>query len=255
MSTPIYGRKNYLAAELDRGMRIEGHRTGQYVWHTPAVRCSCLDDSGQPVATCRICGGEGFFFPVNLEKRYLAIVSQSVSQRDLVLQGLAEIETIVVSFMDRLVIKANDKIRFDRPDLFYLATPAEAFVLERGDGLYDELPHRVARLLNIVRTDPVHATVTYYLPTTDVTFTKNQLVWNAAQTPPIAGARMPPPGTQYAVTYHGDYDWLVTQNLTPRGIGQVMMGTRALCRRRLLDEREIERQSPTGPGGYNPNLY
>lgn len=255
MSMPIYGRMNRWAFDLDKGMRIEGHRTGLYVYHTPAIRCSCLDQSGQPVASCRICGGDGFFYDETTTTKRMAIVSQAVNQRDLVMQGLAEIDTIFVTFMDRIIIQANDRVRFDRPDLFYLATPAEAQVLERGPGTTDELPHRVARLLRVVRTSPYQGTAVYYRHPQDVTFDKNKLIWGALADPPVSGAVAPPEGTQYAVTYHGDYDWLVTENLPPRAIGYVNMGGRAICRRRLLDEREIEREAPTGPGGYSPNLY
>lgn len=251
----VYGRMNWLSAELDRGMRIEAARTGTYVYHTPAVRCSCVTDSGQPLASCRVCGGEGFFFPPNLENKYLAIVSQSVNQRDLVLQGLAEIDTIMVTFMRRIRVAANDKIRFDRPDLFHLTTPAEAVAITRSAHSFDELPHRIARIIELTRTQQQQGTVIYYDPTRDVTFTQNQLTWNASLPSPPAGAKMPPVGSRYAVNYHGDYDWLVTQNLTPRAIGDVMMGVRALCRRRLTDEREIERDAPIGPGEYNPSLY
>jgi hypothetical protein len=245
-----FGRMNTLAFELERGIRAEGHRTGTYIYHTPAIRCSCVDDGGQPLPSCRICGGDGFYHPASLEKKYLAIMTNAVTSREMIMgPGITEREDILVTFISPPLVPAHqDRIRFDRSDLLHLPIPAEGFIIERGTGAVDELPQRVARLISVVRSDPRYGLVTNYRPGIDVTFDGNKLTWAAKLIPPTVGATMPPTGTQYAVTYHGDYDWLVAENLAPRR-------PRALVRRRYTDQRNIEREGPTGPDGFNPNLY
>jgi hypothetical protein len=100
MSAPIYGRMNSLGYEMQRGIKGEGARTGTYVFHTPAVGCSCITDSGQATPSCRVCGGSGFFYPANLERKRQAIVSQAVNQREFIMgPGIIERDDIVVSFM------------------------------------------------------------------------------------------------------------------------------------------------------------
>ena len=161
----VYGRMNSLAAEMDRLMRMEGHRTGLYVLHTPSAQCSCMQDDGQPVPTCRVCGGSGYYHPPALTKKRLAIVSQASTDRQILSgPGIIEREDILVTFADRIFPAARDLIRFDRPDLFHLTTPAEGFPLTRGVGPTDALPQRVARLLQVVRSDDRGGTVVNYRP-------------------------------------------------------------------------------------------
>ncbi len=253
----VYGRMNPLAYHTERGIRQEGARSGTYVFYTPAVRCSCVDEGGQPLASCRICGGDGFFHPPSLERKARVILTNASTSREFIMgPGLTEREDMVVTFINPVIYPASqDRIRFDRRDLRHLTIAAESFTIERGTEATDELPQRVARLLSIIRSDPRMGTYVNYRPGIDVTFFDNVLTWNAKMIPPVVGATAPPSGTTYAVTYHGDYDWLVVENLAPRHIGSVGIRTHALIRRRYTDQRNIEREGPTGPGGFNPALY
>lgn len=254
--TYVFGRMNDQAAALDYGIRQEAYSTGTYVLHTPAARCSCVRDGGQPSASCRICNGDGFFYAPGTETVQHAIVSQVSTQREFVSgPGIYEREDLLVTFAKRVFVTVKDRIRLARPDLFHFTVPAEGFVLERGTGQFDELPNRVARLLFVSKTDDRMGTVTYYRPGIDVTATENKLYWGNKAVPPVSGAVAPPSGLQYAVMYHGDYDWVVVENLAPRASGSVSLGTRAVCRRLQTDVRNQERAAPIGPLGFNPQLF
>ncbi len=252
-----YGRMNSLAFELERGIRQEGARSGTYIYHTPAVRCSCNDEGGQPLSSCRVCGGSGYFYPPQSERKVLAILTNATNNRQMMSgPGIIEREDMVVAFISPVIYPASDdRIRFDRSDLRHLVVPAEGFSIERGTESYDELPQRVARIVSVVRSDPRLGIATVYRPGIDVTFEGNRLIWGAKLIPPVAGAAMPPTGTTYAITYHGDYDWKVVENLAPRHIASVGIRPHALIRRTYTDVRNIERASPIGPDGFNPNLY
>ena len=245
-----------LAFHAQRVWRSENVRTGTYVYWTPATRCSCSGEDGHARADCRLCGGFGFFWRASNERKLRAEVTQATSHRDYLALGFVSREDLAIAPEKKPVQSgANDRIRLARPDLFTYALRAEQEVLTRGKGATDAIAQRCVRLLEVVRTDDRVGSVTSYRPNVDVTFSGNVLTWLASTGSPPVGTVAPPSGVQYSVSYMADYDWVITENPTVRSIGDVEIGPRWYVRRYLRDQRNNDRVAPTGPGGFNPNLY
>lgn len=190
------------------------------VYKSAPCPCGNTPDSPSQI-TCLACGGTGLLYPMP-GRTVLGLVSEVTLHQHLIEEGLAQPGDLQVSTQPgQLHLDPFDLCRIP----WAVGVPVTGTTLVRGPGATDALPYAAVLVEGAWTVDPTTGAVTAYMPDRDFTVAGHTLTWVG---------RQPAVGTQYALRFNGDFDWVVFDPPDQRVAFGRDLGQRARLRKRYL---------------------
>jgi hypothetical protein len=186
-------------------------RRGRWVLWERAQQCTCWNtSSGQPLATCKACGGNGYLYDPPIQSHFILVMSMDLNKQ---FTDIGEFQTgdciATVPYRTKAIDPVTGIISYPENPLYEIGEWDKITLLDsefkstdtliKGQSLYGKKPDtlyhsHIVRVLRVLQANPDTGEVTVYNQETDFALDGNTITW-------LQGGKAPTDGSQYSVMY------------------------------------------------------